>query len=201
MITIVDYGMGNIGSIQNMFKCLNVPTQVTSDHCVLTGAKKIILPGVGSFDTAMSKIEASGLREILNHKATVEKVPFLGICLGMQLLTRSSEEGSCSGLGWIPARTVRFPFSNDVKVPHMGWNKVSLRGASLLTMDFPVDSKFYFVHSYHVEIEDEKHSILKTKYGLWFNSAIQMDNIMGVQFHPEKSHRFGKQLFLNFARI
>lgn len=201
MITIVDYGMGNIGSIQNMLKFLGTPSQVTQDPETLAAAEKIILPGVGSFDAAMNRINASGLREILDRKATVEKTPFLGICLGMQLLTLSSEEGKCAGLGWIPARAIRFPASNGLKVPHMGWNHVTQHTQSPLTEGFSKEARFYFVHSYYVKAEDEKHSILKTEYGLTFDSAIQMDNIMGVQFHPEKSHRFGKKLLANFARL
>jgi imidazole glycerol-phosphate synthase subunit HisH len=203
MITIIDYGMGNTGSIVNMLKKIGINSQITSDPEEIAKAHKIILPGVGHFDRAMERIGQSGMREILDQKALKEKVPFLGICLGMQLLTKSSEEGQCVGLGWIPAKTVRFHFSEEstLKIPHMGWNRVQRSTLSLLTDDFESEHRFYFVHSYHIQVENEKYSILKTRHGYSFDSAIQNDNIFGVQFHPEKSHRFGMHLLKNFARL
>ncbi len=201
MITIIDYGMGNVGSIQNMLKYLGFSSIITNDPDMIRKAEKIILPGVGAFDTAMERINSSGLRDLLDQKALYDKVPILGICLGMQLLTESSEEGSSSGLGWVAAKTLRFPPSNDLKVPHMGWNTVKVNNINLLTDELGEDTRFYFVHSYYVKVENERHSILKTHYGFDFDSAIQKENIYGVQFHPEKSHRFGKLLFTNFARI
>ncbi len=203
MITIIDYGMGNTGSIVNMLKKIGIQSQITSDPEKIAIARKIILPGVGHFDRAMEKISQNGLREILDQKALKEKVPFLGICLGMQLLTKSSEEGQCAGMGWIPAKTVRFDFSEEspLKIPHMGWNMVQRSTPSTLTEDFEPEHRFYFVHSYHAQVEDEKYSILKTVHGYCFDSAIQNDNIFGVQFHPEKSHRFGLRLLKNFARL
>ena len=203
MITIIDYGMGNTGSIVNMLKKIGIKSQITSDSEEIAKARKIILPGVGHFDRAMERIEQSGLREILDQKALKEKVPFLGICLGMQLLTKSSEEGLCTGLGWIPAKTVRFyfPEGSPLKIPHMGWNMVQRSTLSPLTENFEPEHRFYFVHAYHAQVEDEKYSILKTEHGYSFDSAIQNDNIFGVQFHPEKSHRFGMRLLENFARL
>ncbi len=201
MITIVDYGMGNLGSIANMLKKIQVHSVITSDVAEIEKATKIILPGVGAFDNAMKRINENGLKEVLEHKALVEQVPILGICLGMQLLTMSSEEGRLPGLGWVAATTKRFPPDQNLKVPHMGWNLVSKASYSVLTESFTDEYRFYFVHSYYVRVEDTKDSILKTTYGIEFDSAIQRDNIYGVQFHPEKSHKFGMKLLEVFSRI
>jgi len=197
--------MGNLGSIKNMFKYIGVESKIESDLDKIKNASKILLPGVGSFDTAMKKINESGLKEVLNEKALKEQVPVLGICLGMQLLTNSSEEGILDGLGWVDAKTMSFKSVIDKKyrIPHMGWNIVSESNESKLTDGFKDfdETRFYFVHSYFVKVENEKNSILKTDYGLKFDSAIQKDNIFGAQFHPEKSHKFGMKLFENFAKI
>ncbi len=201
MITIVDYGMGNLGSIQNMLKHIGVATTVTADLQAIGEASKIILPGVGAFDYAMTRINSTGLREVLERKALVERVPVLGICLGMQLLTRGSEEGELPGLCWIPAVTRRFPHQSGLKVPHMGWNLVRPPTPSKLTQGFEEETRFYFVHSYYVTVVDLQNSILKTTYGIEFDSAIQHGNIYGAQFHPEKSHRFGMRLLKNFAEL
>lgn len=201
MIVIVDYGMGNLGSIVNMFKKIGVKALTTSDAAVISSASKLLLPGVGSFDKAMERIESSGLRSVLDEQVLVYKKPILGICLGMQLLTRGSEEGKLPGLGWIPADTKRFPNVKGLRIPHMGWNKVIDNSPSPLTKDLPEESRFYFVHSYCVQTDLSEHSILKCYYGLDFDAAIQKDNIFGAQFHPEKSHRFGMQLLKNFAEI
>lgn len=201
MITIIDYGMGNLGSIQNMLKRIGAAATITADHYVINDASKIILPGVGAFDNAMTRLNDSGLRKVLERKAMVEGIPILGICLGMQLLTRSSEEGKLSGLCWIPAVTRRFPYRQGLKVPHMGWNLVHRSSFSKLTEGFEDETRFYFVHSYAVTVDAPCYSILKTTYGIEFDSAIQKDNIYGVQFHPEKSHRFGMRLLTNFVRL
>ncbi|MFC2097391.1 imidazole glycerol phosphate synthase subunit HisH [Bacteroidota bacterium] len=201
MIYIVDYGMGNLGSVKNMLRYISVESKITNNPEDIKNANKIILPGVGSFDMAMKRIEESGFREVLDKKALKEKVPLLGICLGMQLLTNGSEEGKLSGLGWIPANTVRFPRDNGLKVPHMGWNLVEQSYSSQLTYGLPEVCRYYFVHSYYVRVENETNSILKTNYGIDFDSAIQKENIYGVQFHPEKSHKFGMQLLKNFSTI
>lgn len=201
MITIVDYGMGNLGSIRNMFKRIGAQAVVTSDLDSIAKADKLLLPGVGAFDAAMACINRSELRRILDRKALEERIPILGLCLGMQLLTRSSEEGRLTGLGWIAAKTTRFPAKSGLKVPHMGWNVVTPSRRSPLTEDLPDESRFYFVHSYYVRVEDEADSILKTVYGVDFDAGIQRSNIFGVQFHPEKSHRFGMKLLSNFASL
>ncbi len=203
MITIVDYGMGNLGSILNMFKYIGVEARIESNTSKLKKAEKIVLPGVGAFDTAMSSINSTPeLREVLEHKALTERVPILGVCLGMQLLTRSSEEGNLPGLGWIPGDTSRFPPENNLKVPHMGWNIALPNTPNPLTSNIDDNEpRYYFVHSYYVQVDDPKYSVMCTSYGLEFDSAIGCDNIFGVQFHPEKSHRFGMKILKNFAEL
>jgi len=201
LITIIDYGLGNLGSIQNMFKRIGVQAKITSDLGEIAGANKILLPGVGAFDNAMTRINETGLKEVLDKKAKLDKVPILGICLGMQLLTRGSQEGVLSGLGWIEADTIKFPAIDGLKVPHMGWNLVKPSTQSKLTLNLPNESRFYFVHSYYVQVDKQENSILKANYGIEFDAAIQNDNIYGAQFHPEKSHKFGMQLLKNFSEI
>lgn len=202
MITIVDYGMGNLGSIQNMFKRIKVASEITGDPERIGAAKKILLPGVGAFDAAMERIEASGLKNILDKKALEEKVPVMGICLGMQLLTKKSEEGRLPGLGWVDAETIKFTFSDHtLKVPHMGWNLVHTTNNSPLIEDLPEEPRFYFVHSYHVQCSHPADVLTTTHYGIDFHSIIQHENIYGAQFHPEKSHKFGMKLLENFAQL
>ena len=201
MIVIVDYGMGNLGSIQNMFKRVGAPVKVSSDLEEISIAKKLLLPGVGSFDQAIKRINGEGYREVLEQKVLIDQVPLLGICLGMQLLTNGSEEGSLPGLGWIDAKTIRFPTGTGLKVPHMGWNITTSCRGSALTEGLNEESRFYFVHSYYVHVKDEVNSILKANYGVSFDAAIQHGNIFGAQFHPEKSHRYGMQIFKNFASL
>lgn len=201
MIAIVDYGMGNLGSIRNMFKRIGVAAEITGDIDVLSRASKILLPGVGAFDSAMQRIRDSGLRAVLDHKVLSERVPTLGICLGMQLLTRGSEEGQLPGLGWVAASAHRFPSLPGLKVPHMGWNLVTPTTPSALTAGLPDESRFYFVHSYHVQVDDPHDSVLRANYGLGFDAALAHGNIYGAQFHPEKSHRFGMRLLANFASL
>ena len=202
MITIVDYGMGNLGSVFNMFKKIGVASKITSNIEEIKSATKLLLPGVGSFDMAMQKINDSGIKEVLDQKVLIEETPILGICLGMQLLTKSSEEGKEKGLGYINASTKRFSFvDKKMKVPHMGWNIITKSSDSKLTEDFIAESRFYFVHSYYVKVVNQENAILKTNYGLDFDSAIQNKNIYGSQFHPEKSHKFGMKLLKNFSKI
>lgn len=206
MISIVNYGMGNLGSIVNMYKKIGVKTELISTVTEIEKAQKILLPGVGAFDAAMTKINELGIREALDKKALQEKIPILGICLGMQLLTQSSEEGKLPGLGWIDAKTLafsRFIDSSKYKIPHMGWNTAEINQPSKLTLGFKEleDVRFYFVHSYFVKCDKDENSILRTEYGVTFDSAIHQGNIYGAQFHPEKSHKFGMKMLENFARI
>jgi imidazole glycerol-phosphate synthase subunit HisH len=203
MVTIVDYGMGNLGSIFNMFKKIGVTSKITSDKKEIEQAEKILLPGVGAFDAAMSKIHELEFKSILDYKALEQKIPVMGICLGMQLLTESSDEGQIPGLGWIPSQTLKFNFEHaqNLKVPHMGWNLVEKNNDSPLIENFEIEARFYFVHSYYVQCRQNEHAIMKTNFGLKFDSIIQKDNIFGAQFHPEKSHKFGMQLFKNFSKI
>ena len=202
MIVIVNYGMGNLGSLLNMFRRVGVSARIESEPGRIREARKIVLPGVGAFDAAMRRIaNLPDLRHVLDRKALVEQVPILGVCLGMQLLTRGSEEGRLPGLGWIPADARRFPSAPGLKVPHMGWNIASPTTPSPLTRDLRAEPRFYFVHSYCVTVDDPVHSIMRTTHGVSFDSAIQRGWIFGVQFHPEKSHKFGMQLLKNFAEL
>lgn len=203
MITIIDYGMGNLGSIKNMLNRIGVTTEITNNPEHILKAKKLILPGVGRFDTAMGIIEKSGLKNLLIKKVLIDGIPLLGICLGMQLLTKLSEEGNTLGLGFIPAKTIKFNFEdNHFKVPHMGWNTVRPNASNPLIDNLSQEPRFYFVHSYYVKVEDETYSILKTTYGaIEFDSAIHKANIWGTQFHPEKSHKYGMKLLENFSKI
>ncbi len=200
MIVIVDYKMGNLGSVTNIIKKIGHTSVVSSDIDIISKASKIILPGVGSFEKAIDNLRELNLIDVLNEKALIEKVPFLGICLGMQLLTKSSEEGNVDGLGWIDAKTVKFKLADypELKVPHMGWNDTQFTSNHFLSEGYHEDPRFYFVHSYHAECEREENVLTKTKFGYEFDSGIIKDNIIGVQFHPEKSHKFGMNLFKNF---
>jgi len=203
-ILIVDYGMGNLGSIYTMLKHLGIAAEISSSAERIADAGKIILAGVGAFDNGMRKINGHGFTELLHKKVLQEKTPVLGICLGMQLMTQGSEEGTIPGLGWLTASTVRFQFADNpgrLKIPHMGWNIVQKNRESQLTAGLPQEARFYFVHSYHVICRQQMDVLLRTHYGYDFPSAIQKGNIFGVQFHPEKSHRFGMQILKNFAGI
>lgn len=200
-ILIIDYGMGNLGSVLNMLRRVGAPAWISGDPDEIARAGKILLPGVGSYDQAMKAIATSGIREVLDHKALVEKVPVLGICLGMQLLVDGSEEGNEPGLGWISGQARRFPKGSGLKVPHMGWNRASPASDDPLTRDLGDEARFYFVHSYYVSADRPEDRLLRTSYGVEFDAGIRSGNIWGVQFHPEKSHRFGKQLLKNFAEI
>jgi imidazole glycerol-phosphate synthase subunit HisH len=202
MITIINYGMGNLGSVLNMFKRIGVQAKISNDIKEIEQAEKLLLPGVGAFDAAMELINKSGLLPVLNYKAKEEKTPTLGICLGMQLLTNGSDEGVLEGLKWIDADTKKFEFAdNDMKVPHMGWNFIQPQGSNLLLNDLDKNSKFYFVHSYYVQCKNENDVLATTQYGNSFHSITQNENIFGAQFHPEKSHKYGMQLLTNFSKI
>ena len=203
MIVVIDYGLGNLGSILNMLKKIQAQAIISQSPQQILKADKLILPGVGSFDNGMKNISELGLRDVLNLKVVKEKTPILGICLGLQLFSEASEEGGLAGLAWLKARTIRFRVENSpnhLRVPHMGWNSVKKTKDSAMLNGFNEDWRFYFVHSYHVVVDDESDALLKTHYGYDFVSAVQKDNIIGVQFHPEKSHKFGMQLLKNFVQ-
>jgi glutamine amidotransferase len=202
MIVVVDYGVGNLGSIVNMFKKVGVKAVASSDAVTIRDAEKIILPGVGAFDTAMRKFHDTGLVPLIGELVLEKKVPVLGLCVGLQLMTKGSEEGQLAGLGWFDAETVRFRFSAEnahLKIPHMGWNTAQIRLQHPLVADWDEESRFYFVHSYHVVAKDMDAVLAETEYGVTIHSILGRGNIMGVQFHPEKSHRYGMRLLKNFA--
>jgi glutamine amidotransferase len=201
MITIVDCGMGNLGSIQNMLKKIDHKSVITGKISDIEKAEKIILPGVGAFDNGMKNLKKMKLISVLNQKVLKEKTPVLGICLGMQLMTLKSEEGKLPGLGWIEAETIRFNFNGDknLKIPHMGWNNVKVMKNNGLSKDIHNNDRFYFVHSYFVKLKNSQDQLFETEYGSLFTSSFSKGNIFGVQFHPEKSHKYGMQLLKNFA--
>jgi glutamine amidotransferase len=202
MIVIIDYQTGNIGSIANMFKKIGAEALISSQIDDIRRADKLVLPGVGAFDTGVENLRQGNLLDILEEKVIRQKTPILGICLGMQLFSRESEEGQLPGLGWIDAQTVRFRFEPDqqnLKIPHMGWNQVKVRRESPLFSQEEENPRFYFVHSYHVVCRDPNNVLATSHYGYEFTSAVIKDNIAGCQFHPEKSHKFGMRLFTNFV--
>ena len=203
MIVIIDYGMGNLGSILNMLKRVGVKdAKVSSDPKEIEQAEKLILPGVGAFDTGMQRLRETGLIGLLNEKVLKAKTPTLGVCLGMQLLTKISEEGELPGLGWLDAETIRFRFDQKktgLKIPHMGWNTVQIQREGTLFKDMYVEPRFYFVHSFHVVSHNPQDVLATTEYGYDFASVLQQGHIMAAQFHPEKSHKFGMKLYKNFV--
>ena len=204
MITIVNYGLGNLGSIQNMLKKVGATDVMIADSpAQLEHASKIILPGVGAFDSGMGHLLAGKWIDMLNTRVLEEKIPVLGICLGMQLMTNSSEEGNMPGLGWIDAEVIKFRFEKKtrLKVPHMGWNIVKQAKPSSLISSPEEEKRFYFVHSYYVKTRNDSDALLYSEYGQNFVSAFERNNILGVQFHPEKSHRFGMALLRNFITL
>jgi glutamine amidotransferase len=198
MITVIDYGMGNLGSIANMIKKVGAKSIITSSVEDIKRADKLILPGVGSFDNGMRQLKELGLIDTLNTKVLDDKTPILGICLGMQLMAESSEEGELDGLGWVEAKSKKF-ISKSLKVPHMGWNIIYNQKESKLFSLTDDEKRFYFVHSYFVECNREEDILTTTYYGHDFVSSFEKENIVGVQFHPEKSHKFGMKLFKNFV--
>lgn len=204
MIVIIDYDMGNVRSILNMLKRIGAPAMISGKADDLLAADKIILPGVGAFDSAMENLNRQHLLPAMNQKVCIDRIPILGICLGMQLLSRHSEEGTMEGLGWIDAITRRFQFAperNGFRIPHMGWNDVMVTGTSPLFNKLEQSARFYFVHSFHMVCNRPSDILAETSHGYDFTSAVSAQNIFGVQFHPEKSHRFGLQLLKNFVEI
>ncbi len=202
-ITIIDYGMGNLRSVQKKFQRVGAESEISSDLDLIRKSEKLILPGVGHFANGVKKLKESGIWDVLSQKVLVDKTPILGICLGMQLMAKHSEEGDVEGLGWFDADVVKFTIKNKLKykVPHMGWNNAVIKKESPLFNNVPEDAMFYFVHSYHIKCNDEKDILTTTEYEYEFTSAIQKGNIYGTQFHPEKSHDWGEQLFKNFVEI
>lgn len=201
-IVIIDSGVGNLESIRNMLKKAGYKALVSNHPEEIEQASKIILPGVGHFDAGMNNLKRHDLIPVLDKKARIEKVPVLGICLGMQLMAAGSEEGKEAGLAWIPGKVVRFQFEDKArKIPHMGWSSVKLEKDSPLTNGLGEDPRFYFVHSYFFSCENAGDVLMTTEYGYRFTSAIQHENLMAVQFHPEKSHHFGLKLLSNFAAL
>ena len=203
-VTIVDYGVGNLGSIRNMLKKIGVPCVVSSDACSIDSASKIILPGVGSFDAGMRQLHKSGLRACLEAAVLDKKIPVAGICLGMQMMTNGSQEGNLPGLGWVPGYAARFVPGDEAKskVPHMGWNIVDRHKESPVLNLLDEEARFYFVHSYYVTCKEPRDVLLTSRHGgTEFVAAYQRENILGVQFHPEKSHRFGLALLKAFAEL
>lgn len=203
MIRIIDYGLGNILAFQNMYKRLNIEVAIARGADDLRDATKLILPGVGAFDHAMELLNQSGMRATLDELVMKREMPVLGICVGMQILARSSDEGSAAGLGWIDAHvrnfsTLRRP---DLVLPHMGWNDVAPVASSPLFGQLQTGARFYFLHSFYVDCEQAANVAAVSRYGIEFSCAVHKGNIFGVQFHPEKSHHFGSRLLQNFAEL
>ncbi len=200
----MDYGVGNLASIKNMFKKINVESIISSKKSDILQAEKLILPGVGAFDTCSQKLAESDLLPSLNQRVLIDKVPVLGICVGLQLLLERSEEGVLPGLGWIKGSIVKFnaaKMTPELKIPHMGWTDVTAVKGSKLFDGMYESPRFYFVHSYHPSVMNEEDALVQATYGYPFTAGVERGNIMGVQFHPEKSHKFGMKLLENFARL
>lgn len=204
MIAIVNYGSGNIQAIANIYRRLEVPFVVAMTPEDLAAADRVILPGVGAFDQAMNELDASGMRQALDACVLEDRKPILGICVGMQLLAKSSEEGRATGLGWIDAEVKRFDhsmFGQATPLPHMGWNTVEPATADTLFHGVELQNGYYFLHSYYVSCHEADDVLATTEYVMTFTCAVRRQNVYGVQFHPEKSHHNGVQLLQNFARL
>jgi len=204
MITIIDYGLGNIRAFVNVYERLNIPISVAKTADALNAATKIILPGVGAFDYAMSKLNNSGMRDMLDNLVINHKLPVIGVCVGMQMMAKRSEEGVLSGLGWIDAEVKKFDqksFKQKTYLPHMGWNDVTPRKAEGLFSNLGAGARFYFLHSYYFHPHQEDQVLAVTDYNGYFASSVRLGNIFGVQFHPEKSHQWGIQLLRNFSEL
>ncbi|MFN0290504.1 imidazole glycerol phosphate synthase subunit HisH [Pedobacter helvus] len=204
MIVLVDYGLGNINAFANVFKRVDVAVKTAKNVSELQGASKIILPGVGAFDHAMEKLHASGMKETLDEFVLEKKMPIIGICVGMQMLANSSDEGNLPGLSWIDATVKKFDekiITQKTKLPHMGWNDVHPIAERSSLFNGLDHSLFYFLHSYYFQCNNEEDIIATASYGIEFTCAVKHANIYGVQFHPEKSHHYGEQLLHNFAKL
>jgi len=204
MIVIIDYGIGNGGSILNMLDKIGAKAKMSSGLYDIEGADKLILSGVGAFDSCVRKLSDMNLIPLLNRKVLEDKAPILGVCLGMQVMTKRSEEGNLPGIGWFEARTVKFKFDDpgeNMRIPHIGWNTIQIKRNNVLFEGLDHNCRFYFMHSYHVVCDRQDDVLAETFYGREFNSVINKDNIFGVQFHPEKSHKFGMKILRNFANL
>ena len=204
MITIIDYGLGNVLAFVNVYNRLNVPVAVAKSADDLRNASRLILPGVGSFDHAMQQLDQSGMRQLVEQLVMSDKLPVLGICVGMQMLAKSSDEGKLPGLGWIDGTVKKFDLSAmppDTNLPHMGWNDVAPVAEGGLFKGIEKDSRFYFLHSFYFECNQQSNVLAVSDYGGNFSCAVRQDNVFGVQFHPEKSHHFGSQLLKNFSEV
>ncbi len=204
MITILDYGLGNIQAIGNIYQRTNIPFRFARTADELWGSERIVLPGVGAFDWAMTKLEKSGMMPALEYAVVDQGRPVLGICVGMQMMSECSEEGTRPGLGWIPGRVKRFEsfkVGGVDHLPHMGWNDVKPRSSACLFSGLESGARFYFLHSYYYQPLRDTDILGETDYGGWYASSIRSGNIFGVQFHPEKSHHWGIRLLKNFAEI
>lgn len=199
-VSLVAYGLGNLGSVVNMLKRVGAEPRIVSTADEVLSSERLLLPGIGAFDSGMRLLEEQELAPAIKEFASTGK-PLLGICLGMQLLLGSSEEGVMPGLGLIPGKSVRFAEGHGLRVPHMGWNEVIPAREDPLVSGLDSQSRFYFVHSYHVVPDSDSHVLGLTEYGGLFASMIRNENVMGAQFHPEKSHAFGKQLLTNFSQL
>lgn len=204
MITIIDYGSGNIKAIANIYEKLNVKYTIATKPEQVIGAEKIFLPGVGAFDETISKLDSTGFREILDLEVLQNKVPIIGICVGMQILAESSEEGTLRGLGYIKGKVKKIDIASlkhKPKLPHLGWNTIAINKENVLLNNIDPDLGFYFLHSYYFECEDENDILTTTSYGKEFASSVVHENVYGIQFHPEKSHQNGITLLHNFAKL
>lgn len=204
MITIIDYGLGNVLAFVNVYSRLNIPVAVAKSANDLVNATKLILPGVGSFDHAMQELDQSGMRQPVEQLVLQNAMPVLGICVGMQMLAKFSDEGELPGLGWIDGKVKKFDLSampRGTNLPHMGWNDVKPVVDGGLFKGMEQDARFYFLHSFYFECHQQSNVLAVTDYGGQFSCAVRRDNVYGVQFHPEKSHHFGSKLLRNFADI
>jgi len=202
MTTIINYNLGNPKSIKNMLAYLGIESRISANHEDIASADRLILPGVGHFQHGMEQLEQLGLIDVLKQEVLENKKPILGICLGMQLLTKHSEEGNLAGLGFIDAQTKKFELKDaTLKVPHMGWNTVEFKKQSKINSGVSINPRYYFVHSYFVDCANLDDVLCATQYGQEFVSGFQHQNIFGLQFHPEKSHKFGMELLANFCKI
>ncbi len=204
MIGIIDYGSGNVFAIANIYKMLNLEYIISNKHEDLAKSSHLILPGVGAFDETMSTLKSSGLQNFLDEQVLIDKKPVMGVCVGMQILAENSEEGSLEGLGWIKGTVKKFDsiiFKQKPYLPHLGWNEIEINKNSTIFENIDPKQGFYFLHSYYFSCENESDTLATTDYGIKFSSAVNHENIYGMQFHPEKSHRNGIELLHNFYKI